>query len=100
MIKGTIYIQKKRCGNARCKCAGGELHCATMLSLSHQGKTRLIPLTKYSGVELMQIRKAVKEYQGFRHNRAEAVSDFKRLIEQINKLEQNLLIEVTPKKGV
>ena len=98
MIKGTIYTQKKRCGNARCKCARGELHCATMLSLSHLGKTRLIPLTKYSEVELMKIRKAVKQYQAFRHNRAEAAGDFKRLIVEINKLERNLLIEVAPKK--
>lgn len=73
---------------------------ATVLSLSHKGKTRLIPLTKYSGAELMKIRKAVKEYQGFRYNRAKAVRQFKRLITEINKLERNLLREAASKKGV
>ena len=99
ITKGTIYKQKKKCGNSNCKCAKGDLHSSEVLSFNLSGKTRLIPLTKYSILELMEMRKRVREYQKFRHNRAMAVSYFKKLIMAVNKLEKSLLIEVTPKKG-
>ena len=98
ITKGSVYIQKKKCGNPNCKCAKGDLHCSNTLSMSHQGKTRLIPLTKYTITEVTEIKKQVRSYQSFRYNRAQVVHCFKILIAEINKLEQNLLIEV-PKKG-
>lgn len=98
ITKGSIYIQKKKCGNPNCKCAKGDLHRSKILSMSHQGKTRLIPLTKYTITEFVKINRQVKNYQSFRYNRAQIVHCFKLLIAEINKLEMNLLIEV-PKKG-
>ena len=98
ITKGSVYIQKKKCGNPNCKCAKGDLHCSNTLSMSHQGKTRLISLTKYTITEVAEIKKQVRSYQSFRYNRAQVVHCFKILIAEINKLEQNLLIEV-PKKG-
>jgi len=100
MTKGTIYIQKKKCGNPNCKCARGDLHTAPLLTMSHNGKTRNVPLTKYSLVERMEVEKRVKQYQKFRYNRAEAVRCYKELITAANTLEQSLLIEAaTAKKG-
>ena len=100
ITKGSIYTQKKKCGNPHCRCARGQLHTARILSFSHEGKTRLIPLTKYFLIEVMEIEKQVKSYQRFRHNRAEIVHCFKELIGEINKLENALRIEVPgAKKG-
>lgn len=99
IVKGTIYTQRKKCGNPNCRCARGELHTARILSFSHEGKTRLIPLTKYSIIEIMELERQVKSYQSFRHNRARIVHCFKGLIEEINKLESALLVEITAKKG-
>ena len=99
ITKGSVYIQKKKCGNPNCKCAKGDLHCSNTLSMSHQGKTRLISLTKYTITEVAEIKKQVRSYQSFRYNRAQVVHCFKILIAEINKLEQNLLIEVPQKKG-
>ncbi|MFH0807768.1 MAG: DUF6788 family protein [Elusimicrobiota bacterium] len=98
MTKGSIYIQKKKCGHPNCKCASGNLHTAPMLSMSYEGRTRHVPLTKYSVVERMEIEKRAKEYQKFRYNRAKVVSYFKQLITAVNTLEQGLLIEAAPKK--
>lgn len=98
ITKGSVYIQKKKCGNPICKCAKGDLHRSNLLSMSHQGKTRLIPLTKYTITEVTKIKRQVKIYQRFRYNRAQVVHCFNLLMAEINKLEQNLLTEV-PKKG-
>jgi len=94
LTKGTVCIQKKKCGNPQCKCARGELHQAKVISLSHHGKTRLIPLTKYSLADVMRIEKQVRNYQLFRLNRAKVVCVFKELIRAFNTIEQYLLIEV------
>lgn len=99
ITKGTIYNQKKKCGNKNCKCSRGELHTTRVLSFSHYGKTILKPLTKYSIIELSKIEKQVQNYQRYRRSRAEIVHYFKLLIAEINKLEKNLLIEIAPKKA-
>ncbi len=99
MTKGTIYIQKRKCGNKNCKCARGELHSTRVLSYKQQGKTRLICLTKYSAPELSMIEKRVQKYQQFRRTRATLASRFKLLLSEINKLEQSVTITIPIKKG-
>jgi len=99
MIKGTVCDLRRKCGNKNCKCAHGEPHSTRILSSSHNGKTRLLCLTKYPILELSKIERQVKSYQQFRRNRAELVHSFNMLLAEINKLEQNLLVGVPPKKG-
>lgn len=99
MIKGTICDLKRKCGNKNCKCAYGKPHSTKVLSSSQNGKTRLLCLTKYPILELSKIERQVKSYQQFRRNRAELVHSFNVLLEEINKLEQSLMVEVIPKKG-
>ena len=98
ITKGTIYNQRKKCGHKKCKCYTGQLHETKVISFNEQGKTRLIPLTKYSILELSKIERQVKEYQQFRKSRAKIVRHFKQLIAEINKLEKILLIEVLPQE--
>ena len=99
IIKGTVYKQKKKCGNPNCKCARGKLHTANILSFSEEGRTRLIPLTKYTTNEFSKIRAEAQNYQQFRRARAEIVRYFNLLLGEINKLEQSLLLVVPAKKG-
>jgi len=99
IIKGTVYKQKKKCGNPNCKCARGKLHTANILSFSEEGRTRLIPLTKYSTFEFSKIRAQVQSYQQFRKARSEIVYYFKLIMAEINKLEKSLKMEVPTKKG-
>jgi len=41
MVSGSLYEMRRRCGNPRCKCAGGDLHASWYLSRGHEGRTRL-----------------------------------------------------------
>ena len=99
MTKGTVCDLKRKCGNKTCKCAHGEPHSTKVLSSSHNGKTRLLCLTKYPILQLSKIERQVKSYQQFRRNRAELVHSFNMLLAEMNKLEQSLMVEVVPKKG-
>jgi len=41
MVSGSLYQMRRRCGNARCKCARGALHASWYLSRRVEGRTRL-----------------------------------------------------------
>ena len=99
ILKGTVYKQRKKCGNPNCKCALGELHTANLLSFSEEGRTRLIPLTKYTLFEFSKIKSQVEQYQQFRGARAEIVQYFKLIIEELNKLEKSIRMTIQPPKG-
>jgi hypothetical protein len=98
LTKGTICKKIRKCGNPHCKCSRGELHTTRILSLSHEGRSKIIHLGKYSFLALSQLEKRVKAYQRFRTARARLTNSLKLLIAEINMLEHYLLTEV-PHKG-
>lgn len=99
LTKGTICNKIRKCGNPRCKCARGELHTTKILSLSYEGRSKVVHLGKYSVFEIAQIQKQVWAYQRFRKERAYLANNLKLLIAEINTLEHNLLIEIVSPKG-
>lgn len=45
MIRGSVVVQRRRCGKPNCRCADGEqLHEATVLSYSDGGRNRTVML--------------------------------------------------------
>lgn len=45
MIRGSVVVQRRRCGKVTCRCADGQsLHEATVLSYSHAGRNRTLML--------------------------------------------------------
>lgn len=45
MIRGSVVVQRRRCGKASCRCAEGQvLHEATVLSYSQDGRNRTLML--------------------------------------------------------
>lgn len=61
MIRGSVVVQRRRCGKANCHCAGGEsLHEATVLSYSEGGRNRTVML---SAEQVGWVRAAVERYR-------------------------------------
>lgn len=61
MIRGSVVVQRRRCGKANCHCADGEsLHEATVLSYSERGRNRTVMLT---GEQVGWVRAAVERYR-------------------------------------
>ena len=61
MIRGSVVVQRRRCGTATCRCADGEqLHESTVLSYSHQGRNRTVMLAPE---EIEKVRAAVGRYR-------------------------------------
>ena len=61
MIWGSVVVQRRRCGRPTCHCAdGGQLHEATPLSYSQDGRSRSLMLAP---TEAARVRAAVTRYR-------------------------------------
>lgn len=61
MIRGSVVVQRRRCGKQSCRCADGkQLHESTVLSYSEAGRNRTVML---AADEVEQVRAAVERYR-------------------------------------
>lgn len=61
MIRGSVVVQRRRCGKAQCRCVEGEsLHEATVLSYSEGGRNRTVMLHPD---QVGPVRAAVERYR-------------------------------------
>jgi hypothetical protein len=61
MIRGTVVLQRRRCGKPNCHCAdGGALHESVVLSYSEAGRSRTVMLDPS---EVPEVRAATQRYR-------------------------------------
>ena len=61
MIRGSVVVQRRRCGKANCRCTDGEsLHEATVLSYSEGGRNRTVML---AAEDVAAVTAAVARYR-------------------------------------
>jgi hypothetical protein len=61
MIRGSVVVQRRRCGKGNCRCTDGEsLHEATVLSYSKGGRNHTVML---SADQVAPVRAAVDRYR-------------------------------------
>jgi hypothetical protein len=61
MIRGSVVVQRRRCGKPACRCADGEqLHESTVLSYSVGGRNKTVMLAPD---QVAAVRAAVQRYR-------------------------------------
>ena len=61
MIRGSVVVQRRRCGKPNCRCADGQqLHEQTVLSYSEGGRSRTVILDP---ADVKAVRAAVDRYR-------------------------------------
>lgn len=61
MVRGSVVVQRRRCGKPNCHCADGQvLHESTALSYSEAGRTRTLMLDP---AQLAAVRRATERYR-------------------------------------
>ena len=64
LVRGSVVVQRRRCGKPNCHCAAGEaLHETTALSYSQSGRTRTLML---DGADVAAVARAVARYRSAR----------------------------------
>ena len=61
MIRGSVVVQRRRCGKQTCRCASGQdLHESTVLTYSQDGRNRTVML---DAADLASVSAAVARYR-------------------------------------
>ena len=61
MLRGSVVVNRRRCGKPNCRCATGEtVHQTTVLSYSDAGHTRFLSLPP---TEVAAVRAATERYR-------------------------------------
>lgn len=61
MVRGSVVVQRRRCGKPSCRCAdGAQLHESTVLSYSAGGRNRTLMLAED---QIEAVRAAVERYR-------------------------------------
>lgn len=60
MLRGSLFVMKRRCGKPNCRCADGEPHESPALAYPEARRTRTITLT---GADLRVVRAALSRYE-------------------------------------
>jgi hypothetical protein len=61
MIRGSVVVQRRRCGKPNCRCADGQqLHETTVLSYSEAGRSRTVMLDP---ADVKAVRAGVERYR-------------------------------------
>jgi len=84
LVKGNVYELARKCGKPSCSCADGQLHRSTVLSWSHQGKTRLLTIPPE---KLDRLRAGSEQYLRYRRARARAGEIFKQILKLLDQIE-------------
>ena len=61
MVRGSVVVQRRRCGKPNCRCADGvSLHETTALSYADAGRTRTLMI---DAADLAAVRRSVQRYR-------------------------------------
>ena len=86
MTKGTLYLQKRRCGKPNCRCARGQPHVAWVLTRSQDGVTHTYMVGPEQRARLRQLTDEYRRYQRARASLVKAQAHLLDLADQIAEL--------------
>ena len=67
LVRGTVYILRRKCSKPSCRCAQGERHASVVLTANIKGKTRLWAI---AADRVEELRERTEAYRQFRKARA------------------------------
>jgi len=60
LLRGHLFVMRRRCGKPNCRCAAGEPHESPALAYPEAGRTGTMTLT---GADLVEVRAALGRYE-------------------------------------
>ena len=94
MTPGSLYLLRRKCGKATCRCAQGHLHETWVLTRSVEGQAKLFAVPAEQRAHLRQLTKTYRRYQ---RARAQWVKLTVELLAHIDQLAQAQVVAWPPK---
>lgn len=95
LIRGSLGVRARVCGNPGCRCARGELHESKYLSASDGGRTRQVHVP---AADEVTVAAGVARYRQFQHRRAHLAELARQQLELVDALGRSLLAAYPPHK--
>ena len=96
MVRGSLYLLRRKCGKPTCRCARGQLHATWVLTRSEGGKSRLYPVAPDQRGAL---RPLAREYRRWQRTRALLIKESARLVTLTDQLADQRLQIWPPAPG-
>jgi hypothetical protein len=90
IVRGTVYVLRRKCGKPRCACTTGALHPSTVLSWTQDGRKRLRTLRP---AEQLEMTRQTGRYRLLRSARARLSALHVQMLEIADKLETLRCVE-------
>ena len=85
LIRGSVYMLRRKCGKAVCRCQDGHLHESWVLSVPEKGSKRLRTVPKGKRTQWRQMTERCRRY---RRGRARLVKLFAEILRLVDELER------------
>lgn len=97
LIRGTLAVRARRCGDPTCRCTRGQLHQSKYLAVTVEGRPRQVHVPKGDEVE---VAAGVERYRRWRKTRAEIVALEAEYLSVIGRLANALLADYPPNNPI
>jgi len=88
MCPGSLYLLRRRCGKAACRCRQGKLHATWVVTRSEAGRVRLYRVPEK---ERVGVRRLTDSYREWQRARAALVKAMSELLRQLDALAEGRL---------
>ena len=92
LVRGSFVVLGKKCGKPNCRCATGETHSTSYLSISEEGRKRMVHVRV---ADVARVREAADRYRRFREARAALAKLSAELLAMVDAL-QECLVDAYP----
>ena len=96
LIRGSVYLLRRKCGKANCRCQEGYLHESWVLSVPDKGRKRLRTVPKGKRLKWQQM---TDNYRRFRRARSRLVKLFEEILKLVDELERERTVAPPLSKG-
>jgi hypothetical protein len=93
LVRGSFVVLGKKCGKPNCRCATGETHPTSYLSISEEGRKRMVHVR---AADVGEVREAADRYRRFREARAALSRLSADLLAMVDSLQQCLVDPYPP----
>ena len=85
LLRGSVYILRRKCGKTGCRCQEGHLHESWVLSVPEKGRKRMRVVPRGKRLVWQQMS---ERYRRFRRARADLVKRFAQILKRVDELER------------
>ena len=85
LLRGSVYMLRRKCGKAVCRWLDGHLHESWVLSVPQKGRKRLRTVPKGKRTQWQQM---TERYRRYRRGRARLVKLFAEILRLVDELER------------